>query len=40
MRSALRLPAGGRADLLLMSLLRHEWQQTQGAIGRDLVSPL
>jgi RimJ/RimL family protein N-acetyltransferase len=40
MRSALRLPDGSRADLLLMSLLRHEWEPAQGAIGRDLVSPL
>lgn len=29
MRSALRFPDGRRADLLLMSLLRHEWQQVR-----------
>lgn len=29
MRSALRFPDGRRADLLLMSLLRHEWEQSQ-----------
>lgn len=27
MRSALRFPDGHRADLLLMSLLRHEWRE-------------
>lgn len=31
MRSALLFPDGRRADLLLMSLLRHEWQQAHGA---------
>lgn len=30
MRSALRFPDGRRSDLLLMSLLRHEWQQVRG----------
>lgn len=34
MRSALRFPDGRRADLLLMSLLRHEWQQARKAEGR------
>lgn len=29
MRSALRFPDGRRADLLLMSLLRHEWQRVR-----------
>lgn len=30
MRSALRFPDGRRADLLLMSLLRHEWLEARG----------
>lgn len=35
MRSALRFPDGRRADLVLMSLLRHEWQQARRQDWRD-----
>lgn len=40
MRSALRFPDGKRADLLLMSLLRHEWQKVHEADGARSALPL
>ncbi|OQP87473.1 hypothetical protein BTR14_05945 [Rhizobium rhizosphaerae] len=40
MRSALRFPDGRRADLLLMSLLRHEWLTARGADRKATALPV